>query len=85
MRLVIYQGEPVMKNFWQKWQRIAKKIGDFQARVILTMLYFVVIGPFALLVRWGADPLSLKNPQQKGWHPKADVKDSPMKRAMNQF
>jgi hypothetical protein len=49
------------------------------------MLYFVVIGPFALLVRWGADPLSLKNPQPKGWHPKADVKDSPMKRAMNQF
>ncbi len=54
-----------MKNFWKKWQRIAKKIGDFQARVILTTLYFVVIGPFALLVRWGADPFAEKPPAER--------------------
>ena len=73
-----------MKKLWQGWKRIAKKIGDFQARVILTVLYFVIIAPFALIVRWGADPLSLKG-TQKAWRLKAEPKDPPMKRAINQF
>jgi len=75
----------MMKSFWEQWQRVARKIGDFQARLILTLLYFTVIGPFALIVRFGADPLSLKKGTQQGWRVKADVEDSPMKRAMNQF
>ena len=75
----------MMKGFWKKWQRLAKRIGDFQARLILTVLYFIVIGPFALVVRWGADPLSLKKGAHQGWRVKADVEGSPIKRAMNQF
>jgi hypothetical protein len=74
-----------MKRLWEGWKRIAKKIGDFQARVILTLLYFVIIGPFALIVRWGADPLALKKGAQHGWRLKVDAKDSPLKRAINQF
>jgi hypothetical protein len=74
-----------MKSFWEKWQRVARRIGDFQARVILTVLYFVIIGPFALIVRWGADPLSLKKGVSQGWRVKADVEGAAMKRAMNQF
>jgi hypothetical protein len=74
-----------MKSFWEKWQRVARRIGDFQARVILTVLYFVIIGPFALIVRWGADPLSLKKGASQGWRVKADVEGAAMKRAMNQF
>ena len=75
----------MIKSFWEKWQRVARKIGDFQARVILTVLYFVMIGPFALIVRWGADPLSLKKGTLPGWRVKVDTEESPMKRALNQF
>ncbi len=78
----------MIKSFWEKWQRIARRIGDFQARLILTVLYFVIIGPFALIVRWGADPLSLKKGTLPGWRvkaDKADTEESAMKRAMNQF
>lgn len=74
-----------MKRLWEGWKRVAKKIGDFQARVILTVLYFIIIAPFALIVRWGADPLALKKSSQKGWRLKVDAEDSPMKRAINQF
>ena len=63
--------ENVARKLWSGWKRFAKKIGDFQARVILTILYFVIIGPFALIVRWGADPLSLKKGAQQGWHLKS--------------
>jgi hypothetical protein len=74
-----------MHRIWQWWKQVAKRIGDFQARLILSLLYFVVIGPFALIVRLGADPLSLKHRGRGGWHPKANLDEPPMKRAMNQF
>jgi hypothetical protein len=73
-----------MKKLWENWKKLAKKIGDFQARLILTVLYFVIVAPFALIVRFAADPLSIK-PHQEGWRAKAETKGSPMERALNQF
>ena len=73
-----------MKKLWENWKKLAKKIGDFQARLILTVLYFVIVAPFALIVRFAADPLSIK-PHQEGWRAKAETKGSPVERALNQF
>ena len=73
-----------MKKLWENWKKLAKKIGDFQARLILTVLYFVIVAPFALVVRFAADPLSIKRHQQ-GWHAKTEPNGSPMDRALNQF
>ena len=50
-----------LKNLWGAWKRLARKIGNFQARVILTVLYAVVVLPFGLLVRLFSDPLHIKN------------------------
>jgi hypothetical protein len=50
-----------LKELWQRWTRIAKKIGDFQARLILTLFYFIFIIPIGLIARMFADPLALKN------------------------
>jgi hypothetical protein len=44
----------------------------------------VVVAPFALIVRFGADPLSIK-PHREGWRLKAESKGSAMDRAFNQF
>jgi len=49
-----------LKRGWQAWTRIARKIGNFQARVLLTLLYAVLVLPFGLMVRWFADPLHIK-------------------------
>jgi hypothetical protein len=45
------------KSLWAAWARLAHRIGDFQARVLLTFLYVVILFPFALCVRLFADPL----------------------------
>ena len=74
-----------IRNLWEWWKRVAKKIGDFQARVILTIFYFIVLGPFALGVRLGSDPLAIKASTQHGWHPKADAKGTPIEQATKQF
>ncbi len=50
----------LFKQLWQGWVKVAKKIGDFQARLMLTIFYFVLILPMGLIARMFADPLALK-------------------------
>jgi hypothetical protein len=51
-----------LKKAWAAWKQIAHKIGDFQARVLLTVIYAVLILPFGLLVRLFSDSLNIKKP-----------------------
>lgn len=54
-----------VKRGWQAWTRLAHKIGNFQARVLLTLLYVVVFFPFGMAVRLFADPLRIKKRPQR--------------------
>jgi hypothetical protein len=53
------------RNLWEAWKRIAHKIGNFQARVLVTLLYVVVVLPFGLMVRSLSDPLQIKKRPMK--------------------
>ena len=55
------------KRFWLRWKAIAGAIADFQARVILSLFYFVVVLPFGLAVRLFADPLRVRGERQTSW------------------
>ncbi len=46
-----------------RWKAIAHVIGNFQARVLLSVFYFVVVPPFALVVKVFKDPLGLRPPR----------------------
>ena len=48
------------KQLWESWKRLAHRIGNFQARLLLTLLYAVVVFPFGVVVRLFADPLRIK-------------------------
>ncbi len=52
-----------MRRAWARWKLIAHVLGNFQARVLLTLFYFVVIPPFALIVKLFTDPLGLREPR----------------------
>lgn len=49
---------------WQQWQTIAHRIGDFQARLLLTVLYALFIAPVGFCWQWVEDPLRLHRPSQ---------------------
>ena len=49
-----------IKKFWEKWKIFGHKVGNFQARLILSLFYFIVICPFAVVVKFGSKPLRLK-------------------------
>ena len=74
-----------MRNLWEWWKRVGKRIGDIQARLLLTFFYFVVLGPFALAIRWGSDPLAIKAGTDRGWRPRDDKTGVPIERATKQF
>lgn len=60
----------IFRRLWEGWKKIARKIGDFNARVILTIFYFILLSPFALLMKLFTDPLEIKNKEHVGWHDK---------------
>jgi hypothetical protein len=49
-----------LKYLWEAWKVVARKIGTFQARVLLTVLYAVLVFPFGVIVRAFSDPLRIK-------------------------
>jgi len=50
-----------LKRIWQAWKVLAHKIGNFQARVLLTVVYLVLGLPFGLIARIFGDTLRIKN------------------------
>ena len=73
-----------LRRLWNGWQRVGRKIGDVQARALLTVFYFVILAPFALIVGWATDPLALKPATSKGWQPRASAPGTPLERARRQ-
>ncbi len=58
------------KRAWQGWKDLAHKIGNFQARVILSIFYAILVLPFGLAARFFSDPLRIKKrPEQWLDHP----------------
>jgi hypothetical protein len=54
----------MLKRLWQAWKELAHKIGNFQARVLLTIFYGILF-PFGLATRFFSDSLRIKRPPQQ--------------------
>ena len=50
----------MLKSLWGAWKRLARRLGDFQARVLLTVIYAFLILPFGVLLRLFGDPLRIR-------------------------
>lgn len=50
----------MFKRLWERWKKIAHVIGNFQARLLLTLLYIILVLPFGLLVRLFSDPMRIR-------------------------
>jgi hypothetical protein len=73
-----------MRRLWQGWKRVARKIGDFNARVILTLFYFIFLAPFAIAIRTFTDPLSIKSKSAPSWGIKPEAEETLMEQASKQ-
>ena len=63
----------MLRSLWNRWKAFGQKVADFQARLILTLVYFIIVLPFGLFVRWFSDPLQMKTRSESReslWLPK---------------
>lgn len=60
------------RRAWQIWQRFGHMLGDLLARVVLTVFYFTIFVPFAIIARLTQDPLGLKRTEGPLWLPATD-------------
>jgi hypothetical protein len=74
-----------VRQLWDGWARVARRIGDLQARLLLSVFYFVVLGPFALGVRLGSDPLRLRRGARPRWGERTRLSGDPRALARRQF
>jgi hypothetical protein len=75
----------VLQRLWAGWKAFGRKIGDIQSRVLLSVVYFTVIAPFGLAIRWMTDPLAIKSTTAKGWRPRPPGQGADPERARQQF
>ena len=56
----------------RRWMIFAEALGRFNARIILTVLYYVLITPVGIVRRWSTDPLDrrLHDGRTTSWVPR---------------
>lgn len=64
------EARPFYKRLWDGWMRVAKVIGNFNARLILSLFYFLFMVPLGLLVRAKRDFLGIRRKPPSSWEPK---------------
>jgi hypothetical protein len=72
------------RKLWERWKYVARKIGDFQARALITLFYFVILGPLAMILRWRSDPLAIKPRTPRGWIDREARAGGPLEHARRQ-
>jgi len=75
----------LLRAAWAAWKVIGRKVGDFQARLLLSLFYYLVLGPFALGVRMFSDPLGLHASSHRKWLPRRTDDADPVTVARRQF
>lgn len=49
------------KNIWNKWKHFARVVANFQALIIFTFFYFLILWIVGFIFRVTSDPLNIKN------------------------
>ncbi len=74
-----------LQIIWGAWQKFGQGIGDFIARVVLSVFYFTVFVPFGTGVRLFSDPLQLRPPTDgDSWQSRGEA-DTSLEAGRRQF
>ena len=65
----------MITRVWEWWKQIARKVGNFQARALLTIFYAVLMLPFGMAVRLFFDPLRVKQRPNRWLDPPEETRD----------
>lgn len=49
-----------LRRIWHRWRAFSKRMGSFQSRTMLSLFFFVIVSPAAVLIKVLGDPLRIK-------------------------
>lgn len=70
---------------WNKWLNFAHKVGNFNARIVLSLFYFIFVAPLAIGVKVFSDPLRIKKRASSSYWIEKDIKEQDIEGARRQF
>lgn len=59
-------------RLWDSWKSVAKTIGNFNVRLLLSLFYFLIILPMGLVAGAAKDFLGIRRRSISNWHLKTD-------------
>ncbi len=65
----------MLRKIWQAWRRFGLWMGNWVARVVLTVFYFTIALPFGLVARFTQDTLDMRG-SSRGWVKREDRQPS---------
>lgn len=75
-------------GLWNAWKSFAKRMGNYQSRVLMSVIYFTIVLPFGLGVTLFGDPLRVRTKRHhtaSNWQPKELPPNSSLDEARRQF
>jgi hypothetical protein len=56
-----------IRSLWTPVKALLEKVGYLQSQLVLVLLYFLVVSPFALFLKVSRDPLRMKRGSGSNW------------------
>ncbi len=75
----------VSGRIWNRWKYFARQMGNFQSRMILGFFYFLIVTPFAVVLKIFSNPLQFRSFNNKPDWLKKDPSEDNMERARERF
>lgn len=60
----------LLRKLGQKWLIFASIVGNIQMVIFLTLVYWLVLAPVAVVLKLVSDPLMLHRPERLQWLPR---------------
>lgn len=58
--IVLFQAGGSLHASWRRWRRFATVVATWQARLLYSAVYVLLVIPLGVLLRWRSDPLRLR-------------------------
>ena len=75
--VVLFQAGGSPRAGWRRWRHMAAVVATWQARVLYSVVYVLLIIPLGVLLRWLSDPLRLRRSTtgQTAWRERSEPAD----------
>ena len=57
----------IWRSIWKWWIKFIEIFGTVQMVIVLTVMFWILVVPLGLVVRWFEDPLGKRKPTETNW------------------